>query len=68
MWHCNVRASRLADFQRCPKSSANQGKSPKNCCPEGACGAQTLYMMQDAVEEKNMRDGESARYLASGLF
>jgi hypothetical protein len=33
----------------------------------GARGVQTLYMTQHAIEEKNMRDGESARHPTSGF-
>jgi hypothetical protein len=62
----SVKAKALA---RRSKSTVNRGKSPGNCCPfEGACGAQTLYMTHHAVDEKNTRDGESARDLTSGFY
>jgi hypothetical protein len=44
-------------------------KSRRNCCRfEGARGMQTLYMTQHAIDQKNTRDGESARYLTSGIY
>jgi hypothetical protein len=56
-------------FAKASKSTVNWGKSLGNCCPfEGARGAQTLYMTHHVFDEKNTRDGESARHLTSGFY
>jgi hypothetical protein len=55
-------------FAKAVEIGRKSGQIAKELLPfEGACGVQTLYMTQHAIDEKNTHDGESARHLTSGF-